>query len=107
MSRVPAAVLVGVLVVLSACAPAVAGSTGGGGAILAHSDGAGMEPDGAGSHFIRWVGHFHPPITAFPIAMLVGAAVAEALRIVTKAAWLEAAGRFCVILGATTAVIAA
>jgi plastocyanin len=39
--------------------------------------------------------------------MLFGAAVAEALRMVTKAPWLEGAGRWCVILGATSAVVAA
>jgi plastocyanin len=75
--------------------------------LLAHS-GNPEEVGGSGAtHFLRWIGHFHPPITAFPIAMLVGAALAELLRIVTKAAWLEGAGRWCVMLGAASAVVAA
>jgi plastocyanin/uncharacterized membrane protein len=79
----------------------------GGGLLLAHSDGSSAAAEGGGTHFLRWVGHFHPPLTAFPIAMLVGAAAAEALRMVTKASWLEGAGRWCVIVGAGSAVVAA
>jgi hypothetical protein len=46
-------------------------------------------------------------LTAFPIAMLIGAAVAEALRMMGGAAWLEGAARFGVIVGAVTAAVAA
>jgi plastocyanin len=74
---------------------------------LAHSDGSSATAEGGGAHFLRWIGHFHPPMTAFPIAMLVGAAAAEALRMMTKAPWLEGAGRWCVILGAASAVVTA
>lgn len=77
------------------------------GVLLAHSDGPSADDEGGGTHFVRWIGHFHPPMTAFPIAMLVGAAVAEALRMLTKASWLQGAGRWCVILGAASAVVAA
>jgi plastocyanin len=99
-------VLLGVLVVLCGSVPCPA-SQSGGGALLAESEGVAAAPESGGRHFLRWIGHFHPPITAFPIAMLVGAAAAEALRLFTKAAWLEGAGRWCVILGAAGAVIAA
>jgi len=58
-------------------------------------------------HFVSWVGHFHPPLTAFPIAMLVGAAMAETMRLMSGAAWLDGASRWCVILGGVGAVITA
>jgi uncharacterized membrane protein len=59
-------------------------------------------------HFVRWAGHFHPPLTAFPIALLLGAALAEALRVLGGgAAWLEEGSRWCVILGTLGAVAAA
>jgi plastocyanin/uncharacterized membrane protein len=74
---------------------------------VAHSEGQMEAPESDTPHFVRWVGHFHPPITAFPIAMLVGAAIAEALRMSSKANWLEGAARWCVIVGAISAVIAA
>ena len=40
--------------------------------ILAHAEGGGemhQEGGGGGAHFVRWVGHFHPAMTVFPIAM--------------------------------------
>jgi plastocyanin/uncharacterized membrane protein len=96
------------LMVTPAATPAAtAGAGGAGGVLLAHAGGEMEAPESGTPHFVRWVGHFHPPITAFPIAMLVGAAIAELLRIVSKANWLEGAARWCVILGAISAVIAA
>jgi plastocyanin/uncharacterized membrane protein len=59
------------------------------------------------SHFVRWVGHFHPAMTVFPIAMIIGAAFAELLRLLKGPVWLEGASRWCVIMGAVGAVITA
>ena len=75
--------------------------------VLAHGgdDGAGggaeREHDKADrrAHFVRWVGHFHPAMTVFPIAMLLGAALAELLLVLRRAAWLDGASRWCVIVG--------
>jgi plastocyanin/uncharacterized membrane protein len=106
MRCVRTVVLLGFLFVVCAFM-ALPASAHGGGSVLAHSEGAAEAAQGSGTHFLRWIGHFHPPITAFPIAMLVGAAAAEALRMITKAPWLEGAGRWCVILGAASAVVAA
>ena len=58
-------------------------------------------------HFVRWIGHFHPPLTAFPIAMLLGAALAELLRLFTGTVWLDGASRWCVLLGGVSALITA
>ena len=58
-------------------------------------------------HFVRWVGHFHPPMTAFPIAMILGAAAAEFLRLLHGPVWLDGASRWCMILGGVTAAITA
>jgi plastocyanin len=72
-----------------------AGSAGGG------------DARGGWAHFVRWVGHFHPSMTVFPIAMLIGAALAELLWMAKGAAWLDGAARWCVIVGAAGAVITA
>src|SRR5690349_18946386 len=92
---------------IPALTPTTAGASCVGGVLLAHAGDEMEAPESGAPHFVRWVGHFHPPITAFPIAMLVGAAIAEALRMSSKADWLEGAARWCVILGAISAVIAA
>ncbi|HSU65560.1 MAG TPA: hypothetical protein VLJ39_01685, partial [Tepidisphaeraceae bacterium] len=73
------------LICTSAMTPTTALASGVGGVLLAHSEGQMQAPESDVPHFVRWVGHFHPPITAFPIAMLVGAAIAEALRMSSKA----------------------
>lgn len=65
------------------------------------------ESAGAWGHFVRWVGHFHPPMTAFPIAMVLGAAAAELLRLLHGPAWLDGASRWCMILAGVTAAITA
>jgi len=46
-------------------------------------------------------------MTAFPIAMLLGAASAEFLRLLHGPAWLDGASRWCMILGGTSAAITA
>jgi plastocyanin len=103
----PTVVLLGFALVLGASASSAAARPDIGILLgVGHSGRPSVAVEGTGTHFLRWIGHFHPPLTAFPIAMLVGAAVAEALRMATKASWLEGAARWCVILGAVTAVIA-
>jgi plastocyanin/uncharacterized membrane protein len=59
------------------------------------------------NHFVHWVRHFHPAMTAFPIALVLAGALAEVLRIVTKAAWLGSAARYCVIVAALGGAITA
>ena len=56
---------------------------------------------------IRYLGQFHPPTTHFPIALLIVALPAEFMWILTRRdSWKETV-RFCVMLGATAAVVAA
>lgn len=71
--------------------------------VLAHA--AETTAKGFGPHFIQWVGHFHPPLTVFPIAMLLGAALAELLRLRWDSAWLDGGSRWCVTLGALGAIV--
>jgi plastocyanin len=73
----------------------------------AHADQAPGAAEGGWRHFVRWVGHFHPPMTAFPIAMLIGAALAEVLLLTGRAEWLRGGSRWCVIVGAVGAIVAA
>jgi len=56
---------------------------------------------------MAWLGKFHPPMVNFPIAMLLGAAIAELLLIVTRRPVFADAGRFCLWFGAIGAVAAA
>jgi len=58
-------------------------------------------------HFVRWVGHFHRPTTALTIATLLGAAVAGLLLRTRGPEWLRAGSRWCVIVGAVSAMITA
>ena len=56
---------------------------------------------------IRCLGQFHPLTTHFPIALLIVALPAELMWMLThKDSWKETV-RFCVMLGATAAVVAA
>ena len=65
------------------------------------------ETERPSNHFVRWIGHFHPPLTAFPIALLLTAAMAELLRLFKGPAWLDGASRWCIIVGAASAVVTA
>jgi plastocyanin/uncharacterized membrane protein len=56
-------------------------------------------------HFVRWIGHFHPMMTDFPIALLLAAALAELLRLLRGPSWLDAGSRWCVIIGAISAIM--
>ncbi len=54
-----------------------------------------------------WIGKFHPPATHLPIGLLFGAAIAEALLIVTRRDYFRHAASFCAVLAAFGAVAAA
>jgi uncharacterized membrane protein len=56
------------------------------------------------SELIHWLGKFHPPAANFPIALLVAAAVAEFLWMVSQRSLFDAASRFCIWFGALAAV---
>lgn len=60
-----------------------------------------------GQRLIRAIGQFHPPSAHFPIAMLVAAAPAEVMWQRTRRRGWGAVVRFCVMLGAATAVLTA
>ncbi len=55
---------------------------------------------------IAWLGKFHPPATHLPIGMLIGAALAEGLFILTKHELFRSAGTFCVALASLGALAA-
>ncbi|CAN5853492.1 hypothetical protein BH11PLA1_BH11PLA1_12440 [soil metagenome] len=61
---------------------------------------------GNGPHWLNWVGGFHPPMTNFPIGVLVAAAVAEALFLSRKQVMFEHAARLGVWFAALTGVAA-
>ncbi len=56
---------------------------------------------------LRDVGQFHPPSAHFPIALLLVAVPAELMWMMTRNDSWKAITRFCVTLGAATAVITA
>jgi uncharacterized membrane protein/YHS domain-containing protein len=56
---------------------------------------------------IQWAGNLHPMLVHFPIALLLAGWLAEMGRRVSGSASLGAAARFCVLLGAAGAVLAA
>ena len=56
---------------------------------------------------IAWLGKFHPPVTHFPIALLVSAALAEFLFMRTGTVAYRHALLFCVRIGAGAAILAA
>lgn len=56
---------------------------------------------------IGWLGKFHLPMVNFPIAMILGAALAEVLLLATRRSFFANAGRFCLWVGCVGAVVAA
>lgn len=54
-----------------------------------------------------WIGKFHPASTHLPIGLILGAAIAEALFILTRKAHLRHAAAFCLTIGAIGAVLTA
>ncbi len=59
------------------------------------------------ARLVAWLGKFHPVTVHFPIAMLLGAAMAELSLIRTRKPFFAIAGRFCLWVGALGAVLAA
>jgi uncharacterized membrane protein/mono/diheme cytochrome c family protein len=55
---------------------------------------------------IGWLGNFHPPMVHFPIALLTAAALAELLRMITGRVSFHAISRYCIWLGAGSALLA-
>lgn len=55
---------------------------------------------------LAWLGHFHPAVVHFPIALLVAAAAAELLLLRTGRTSLAAARSFCLWLAAPSAFLA-
>ncbi len=56
---------------------------------------------------VAWAGRLHPPLTHFPVALLLAAFVAEGLFALTKRRHFRDAAHFCVWGGALGAVAAA
>lgn len=57
--------------------------------------------------FVAWLGRFHPPATHLPIGMLLGAAIAEILLVVTGRPGFRTAAAFCLVVGVVGAYAAA
>lgn len=57
--------------------------------------------------WVEYLGRFHPIVVHFPIALLPAAALADLLSHKKNWAQLANAGRFCVVLGAAGALLAA
>lgn len=53
-----------------------------------------------------WLGKFHPAAVHFPIALLLAALLAEVISILTGSQRYASAGRYCLVLGALSAVLA-
>lgn len=60
--------------------------------------------DEAPTGLVQWIGRFHPASTNFPVAMLLGAVVAEGLLITTGRSFFEASARYCLWFGAVGAL---
>ncbi len=71
-----------------------------------HADHEHGEASSAFGKLIGWLGKFHPPATDFPVALLISAAIAEMLLIVTGRSLFDAAAQFAVWLGSLSAVAA-
>jgi uncharacterized membrane protein/mono/diheme cytochrome c family protein len=61
-------------------------------------------PPSPGDRTLRWFGKFHLLALHFPIALVIAAAIAEALNVWRRSAVPSDAGRFCLVLAAVTAV---
>lgn len=54
----------------------------------------------------RWLGKFHPAAVHFPIALLMAAFLAELITMLSGSQRYASAGRYCLVLGALSAVLA-
>lgn len=59
------------------------------------------------SRLVEWIGRFHPASTHMPIGLILGAAVAEALVILTRKAHFRHAAAFCLTIGTIAAILTA
>lgn len=64
-----------------------------------------VERAGVGE-LVHWLGKFHPPLVHLPIAMLIAAALAEALLIKTRRSAFGVAARYCLWVGVLAAAVA-
>jgi uncharacterized membrane protein/YHS domain-containing protein len=58
------------------------------------------------ARFSAWLGKFHPPMVNFPIAMILGAALAEWLAMATRRPLFRDAARYCLWIGVLSALAA-
>lgn len=72
----------------------------------AHAPSEALLETGFGRFFL-WLGKLHPAAVHFPIALLLGAALAELISVRRNTRFLQDAGRFCLWLGTISAVGAA
>lgn len=56
---------------------------------------------------VAWLGAFHPAAVHFPIALLLAALPAELITVVGRSKKFATAGRYCLVLGALSAVVTA
>ncbi|MBL4697888.1 MAG: hypothetical protein JKX70_03545 [Phycisphaerales bacterium] len=63
-----------------------------------HATDHGQSTSSGLSKLIAWIGKFHPPATHLPIGMLIGAALAEGLFMMTKRDLFKNAGTFCLVI---------
>jgi uncharacterized membrane protein len=61
----------------------------------------------ARSKLAVWIGKFHPASTHLPIGLILGAAVAESLFLLTRKAYFRHAAAFCLTLGTIGALVTA
>ncbi|GAB4107977.1 MAG: hypothetical protein Kow00105_13030 [Phycisphaeraceae bacterium] len=59
------------------------------------------------SRLTEWLGKFHPASTDLPVGLLIGAAIAELLALLTGRSIFSHAARYCVVLGGIGAIGAA
>lgn len=76
-----------------------------------HNDDSAVHDQSGGGGFTlerlaHWLGNFHPAAVHFPIALLLAAFLAELISILTGSQRYASAGRYCLVLGALSAVLA-
>lgn len=70
-------------------------------------DAAEQGEDSGASGPLEFIGRFHVLVVHFPIALLLGAALAELIGLISARSFWRSAGWYCAILGALGAVAAA
>ncbi len=96
MSRIPLIVCVSIVLTLLAAGPAWAGD-----------DHEHVMGDSGVLRLTSWLGNFHPAVVHFPIALLLAALPAALIAVARRSQKLATAGRYCVVLGAVSAIVAA